>query len=81
MNKNEIWLNNERKQLNKRINNIIEVLHTIPNIKADLNYIIDTESDNDLVNTAKYLNYWLEKDDTIDDPEITKYNNYEEVGK
>lgn len=22
--------------------------------------------------------YWLEKSDTIDDPEITKYNDYDE---
>ena len=73
------YLNSERKKLSKRINNIIEVLHTIPYIKTDLNYIIDTESNSDLVNTAKYLNYWLEKADTIDDPEITKYNDYEGV--
>lgn len=73
------YLNNERRKLNIRLHNIIDVLHTIPNIKTDLNYIIDTESDNDLINTAKYLNYWLEKASTVDDPEITKYNNYKEV--
>lgn len=40
--------------------------------------IDDPQADNDIKNTAKYYMYWLEKSDTIDDPEITKYNNYDE---
>lgn len=49
-------------------------------IKDALRGIIDDPNTNSTVkNTAKYYMYWLEKDDTIDDPEITKYNNYEEV--
>lgn len=51
-------------------------------VKDALRGIIDDPNTNETVkNTAKYYMYWLEKDDTIDDPEITKYNNYEEVGK
>ena len=51
-------------------------------VKDALKGIIDDPDTNETVkNTAKYYMYWLEKDDTIDDPEITKYNNYEEVGK
>ena len=40
--------------------------------------IDDKQADEDLKNTAKYYMYWLEKSDTIDDPEITKYNDYDE---
>ena len=51
-------------------------------VKDALKGIIDDPDTNETVkNTAKYYMYWLEKDDTIDDPEITKYNNYEEVAK
>lgn len=51
-------------------------------VKDALRGIIDDPDTNEIVkNTAKYYMYWLEKDDTIDDPEITKYNNYEEVYK
>lgn len=42
------------------------------------NVIDDKQADEDLKNTAKYYMYWLEKSDTIDDPEITKYNDYNE---
>ncbi len=42
------------------------------------NIINDKQVDEDLKNTAKYYMYWLEKSDTIDDPEITKYNDYDE---
>lgn len=42
------------------------------------NVINDKQADEDLKNTAKYYMYWLEKSDTIDDPEITKYNDYDE---
>ena len=42
------------------------------------NIIDDKQIDEDLKNTAKYYMYWLEKSDTIDDPEITKYNDYNE---
>ena len=42
------------------------------------NIIDDKQADEDLKNTAKYYMYWLEKSDTIDDPEITKYNDYDE---
>lgn len=42
------------------------------------NIIDDKQADEDLKNTAKYYMYWLEKRDTIDDPEITKYNDYDE---
>lgn len=49
-------------------------------VKDALRGIIDDPDTNETVkNTAKYYMYWLEKDDTIDDPEITKYNNYKEV--
>lgn len=49
-------------------------------VKDALRGIIDDPNTNETVkNTAKYYMYWLEKDDTIDDPEITKYNNYKEV--
>lgn len=49
-------------------------------VKDALKGIIDDPDTNEEVkNTAKYYMYWLEKDDTIDDPEITKYNNYREV--
>ena len=48
-------------------------------IKNALRGIIDDpQADNDIKNTAKYYMYWLEKSDTIDDPEITKYNDYDE---
>lgn len=48
-------------------------------VKGALRGIIDdTQTNEDLKNTAKYYMYWLEKDDTIDDPEITKYNNYDQ---
>lgn len=48
-------------------------------IKAALkNVIDDKQADEDLKNTAKYYMYWLEKSDTIDDPEITEYNDYNE---
>ena len=51
-------------------------------VKDALKGIIDDPDTNEIVkNTAKYYMYWLEKDDIIDDPEITKYNNYEEVDK
>lgn len=50
-------------------------------VKDTLRGIIDDPNANEIVkNTAKYYMYWLEKDDTIDDPEITKYNDYKEVG-
>lgn len=42
------------------------------------NVIDDKQADEDLKNTAKYYMYWLEKSDTIDDPETTKYNDYNE---
>ena len=42
------------------------------------NIIDDKQADEDLKNTAKYYMYWLEKSDTIDDPETTKYNDYDE---
>lgn len=42
------------------------------------NIIDDKQADEDLKNTTKYYMYWLEKSDTIDDPEITKYNDYDE---
>lgn len=42
------------------------------------NIIDDKQTDEDLKNTTKYYMYWLEKSDTIDDPEITKYNDYDE---
>ena len=42
------------------------------------NIIDDKQADEDLKNTAKYYMYWLEKSATIDDPEITKYNDYNE---
>ena len=42
------------------------------------NIVDDKQADEDLKNTAKYHMYWLEKSDTIDDPEITKYNDYDE---
>lgn len=49
-------------------------------VKDALRGIIDDPNTNEIVkNTAKYYMYWLEKDDTIDDPEITKYNDYKEV--
>lgn len=49
-------------------------------VKDALKGIIDDPNTNEIVkNTAKYYMYWLEKDDIIDDPKITKYNNYEEV--
>ncbi len=48
-------------------------------VKNTLRGIIDDpQADNDIKNTAKYYMYWLEKRDTIDDPEITKYNDYNE---
>lgn len=48
-------------------------------VKNTLRGIIDDpQADNDIKNTAKYYMYWLEKSDTIDDPEITKYNDYDE---
>ncbi len=48
-------------------------------VKNALRGIIDDpQADNDIKNTAKYYMYWLEKSDTIDDPEITKYNDYDE---
>lgn len=48
-------------------------------VKNALRGIIDDpQTDEDLKNTAKYYMYWLEKSDTIDDPEITKYNDYDE---
>ena len=51
-------------------------------VKDALKGIIDDPNTNDIVkNTAKYYMYWLEKDDIIDDPEITKYNNYKEVSE
>ena len=49
-------------------------------VKDALKGIIDDPDTNEIVkNTAKYYMYWLEKADTIDDPEITKYNDYKEV--
>ena len=53
-------------------------------IKNALRGIIDDpQADNDIKNTAKYYMYWLEKSDTIDDPETTKYNDYDadQLGK
>ena len=48
-------------------------------VKAALMGVIDDpETDEVVKNTAKYYMYWLEKADTIDDPEITKYNDYKE---
>lgn len=48
-------------------------------VKGALRGIIDdTQINEDLKNTAKYYMYWLEKSDTIDDPEITEYNDYNE---
>ena len=49
-------------------------------VKNALRGVIDDPNTNEEVkNTAKYYMYWLEKADTIDDPEITKYNDYKEV--
>lgn len=46
-------------------------------LKDALRSIIDDKDIDDKVkNTAKYYMYWIEKRDTIDDPEITKYNDY-----
>lgn len=42
------------------------------------NIIDDKQTDEDLKNTTKYYMYWLEKSDTIDDPETTEYNDYNE---
>ena len=48
-------------------------------VKNALMGVIDDPEVNETVkNTAKYYMYWLEKADTIDDPEITKYNDYKE---
>lgn len=46
-------------------------------LKDALRSIIDDKDIDDKVkNTAKYYMYWIEKRDTIDEPEITKYNDY-----
>ena len=42
------------------------------------NIIDDKQTDEDLKNTAKYYMYWLEKSDTIEDPDISIYNDYNE---
>lgn len=48
-------------------------------VKNALMGVIDDPATDEVVkNTAKYYMYWLEKADTIDDPEITKYNDYKE---
>ena len=48
-------------------------------VKNALMGVIDDPEVNETVkNTAKYYMYWLEKADTIDDPEITRYNDYKE---
>ena len=48
-------------------------------VKNALMGVIDDPEVNETVkNTAKYYMYWLEKADTIDDPETTQYNNYKE---
>lgn len=48
-------------------------------LKDALRGIIDDKDiDDHMKNTAKYYMYWLEKRDTIDDPEKTKYNDYDE---
>jgi hypothetical protein len=74
------WLNNERKKHIKRNKQIIKVLAEINcNMLNILENYIDKETDPELINTAKYLAFWIEKEYTIDDPEITKYNNYKEV--
>lgn len=80
MSENEIWLNNERKKHIKRNKQMIEILAEInTDILGKLKEYIDEETNEDLVNTAKYMAFWIEKEYTIDDPEITKYNNYEGV--
>lgn len=46
-------------------------------LKDALRSIIDDKDiDDHMKNTAKYYMYWLEKRDTIDDPEKTRYNDY-----
>lgn len=63
-------------------NQIMDLFLELKNygIKNALKGIIDDSDINDETkNIAKYYMYWLEKADTIDDPKITKYNNYKEV--
>lgn len=63
-------------------NQIMDLFLELKNygIKNALRGIVDDPDTNDEIkNTAKYIHYWLEKADTIDDPEITKYNDYKEV--
>lgn len=77
---NEQWLNHERQKHIKRNKQMIKVLAEINcNILNILKNYIDEETDPELINTAKYLAFWIEKEYTIDDPEITEYNDYKEV--
>ena len=78
MNKVE-WLNNERKKHIKKNKQMIKILAEIDiDILGKLEDYIDEETDEDLINTAKYMAFWIEKEYTIDDPDITEYNNYKE---
>lgn len=71
----------ERRKLVKLNNDIIKILHDyigVGEVSAVVRDIVDNCDDPELVNTAKYVMYWVEKASTIDDPKLNKYNNYEE---
>ena len=40
--------------------------------------IVDNSTDEHKKNTAKYIMYWVEKANIIDDPEYDEYNDYTE---
>ena len=72
----------EKRKLIKLNNEIIQILHDyigVGEVSAVVKDIVDNCDDPELVNTAKYMMYWVEKASTIDDPEINKYNDYKEV--
>ena len=82
--KNEEWLNNERKKLIRLNKGIIELFTNVIGYgnTADLvKFIVDNETDPEIINSAKYIMYWVEYNNLCDYPEITKYNNYKEVSE
>ena len=40
--------------------------------------IVDNNTDEHMKNTAKYIMYWVEKANIIDDPKYDEYNDYKE---
>lgn len=73
------WLNNKRiknTRLNQGILKIFTDILGYGQTAEIVKYIVDNETDQEIVNAAKYIMYWVERENICDFPEFNKYNNY-----